>query len=431
MTTEPNSLPYHQDAEKGILCSMVLSKDAALECCRLPEEIFYAPAHRLLFRALKELVEVNHPIDFIILKNKLSTEELAEIGGPEFLNELWGFIPTASAFQYYADIAREFHQRRITITECDRLKAVAYDLHSSLNIAEIIESALTQLAGSTLKKRRDFKTLLLDTIDEIERRAKGEAVSPVRFGLPSLDHTICGLQPGELAVIGASTGGGKSALGAQAVLTTAKAGKACAIFSLEMSDIQIALRMFSNEGGVGMLALRHGRLTESELRNLGAACNALGKLPIHVEDEFCVDVSTIISRARQLHAKQPLSLIVVDYIQLIEAASAGKQASRETHISEVARKLKSLANELRIAVIAMSQLNDDNFLRESRAIGHHADLVFYIEPVSEDDTQRKIVIKKGRNVGSGQSFDVRFDGPHMRFSEQGLNHEYTRHRNGN
>jgi replicative DNA helicase len=421
MTNEPNSLPYSEDAEKGLLCSMLLSRDTAQECSRLPEDCFYVPAHLLVFRALKGLVVADLPIDFVTLKHRLAgAKQLAEIGGPEFLNELFTFVPTSANWGYYADIAKEFYQRRITILECDRLKAVAYDLESphSQSVAEIVESALTALAGLTRKEPRSFKTLLGDTLEEIERRSHGEEISPVRFGLPTLDEALCGLQPGELAIVGAGTGKGKSALGAQTVLTTAGFGKACAIFSFEMGATQIVERMFSNAGQVSMRSLRIGRLTEDEHPRLTSAHKTLAALPIHIEDEFCVDVSAIISRARQLHAKEPLSLVVVDYIQLVESASVGKGANRETHVSEVVRKLKLLALELRTVVVAMSQLNDDGQLRESRAIGQHADLVFYIEPASESDPfQRKIVIKKGRNVGFGKSFDVHFDGPHMTFSQ--------------
>jgi replicative DNA helicase len=189
------------------------------------------------------------------------------------------------------------------------------------------------------------------------------------------------------------------------------------IFSLEMTAEQISERMLSALGRVSMRSLRTGRLAEHEFPRLTATVGKLSTLPIHIEDEFCTDISAIVSRARQLHSKQPLSLIVVDYIQLVEAASVGKAANRETHVSEVARRLKLLTKELQVAVIAMSQLNDEGQLRESRAIGHHADLILCIDLASDSDhSRREIVIQKGRNIGFGQSFAVHFEGAHMTFT---------------
>jgi replicative DNA helicase len=176
--------------------------------------------------------------------------------------------------------------------------------------------------------------------------------------------------------------------------------------------------MLSSVAPISMRSLRTGRLTPCEYPKLTAAVDKLASLPIHIEDEFCSDISAIVSRTRQLHAKEPLSLVLIDYLQLVECASVGRGANRETHVSEVARRLKMLAKDLSVAVITMSQLNDDGQLRESRAIGHHADLVLCIELASESDhSQRQIVIQKGRNTEVGQIFPVHFEGAHMTFSE--------------
>src|SRR5260221_1427005 len=159
VTDEPASLPYSEDAEEGILCSMVLSRDTAQDCSRLPEDFFYVPAHLLVFRTLKGLVAENLPIDFITLKHQLAgAKQLAEIGGLEFLNTLFTFVPTPTNCGYYADIAKEFHHRPTTILGFDRLKAVAYDLESphSQSVAEIVESALTALVGLTRKEPRSI-----------------------------------------------------------------------------------------------------------------------------------------------------------------------------------------------------------------------------------------------------------------------------------
>ena len=419
------SLPHNADAEKGVLGSMVLSGEARALCAQTPEEFFYIPAHRIVFQTLRTF-EDNHPVDFVLLKNKLvAAGQLQEAGGVEFVNALYAFVPTAANWEYYLSILREFYQRRTTILECDRLKTTAYDLKSDYEqkFPEIIESALTKLAAKTRSDSRSFKTVLMDTIDEIEKRGQGESLSAVRFGVESLDQCLCGLQPGELIIIAAPTSGGKSALAMQAVLQTAQAGKKqagknCAIFSLEMTAGQITERMLAFMGPVSMRSLRTGKLAEHEYPRLTAAVNKLATLPLHIEDEFCTDISAIISRARQLHAKEPLSLIVVDYIQLVECRSVDKGANRETQVSEVARKLKLLTKELSTAVIALSQLNDDGLLRESRAIGHHADLVLGIEVASDsDDSHREIVIKKGRNTAYGQRVRVHFQGEYQTFSE--------------
>jgi replicative DNA helicase len=248
-------------------------------------------------------------------------------------------------------------------------------------------------------------------------RAHGGASRGIRLiDRFSLDEFVGGLQGGDVCVIAADTGIGKSALALQVVRATSlDRGLATALFSLEMPWVQIFERLHI-QSGVAMKALRLGARTESERATIISTTELLiQRNNIFIEDQFGQDVSGICSRSRYLKSKYDIKLIVVDYLQLVGAVAAGREITREREVAAISHRLKTLAHELDIVVLALSQVNDQGLLRESRAIGQDADVVLMILPPESSNQPHEIQIRKHRNGQSGIYVPVNFHGDQMRF----------------
>jgi replicative DNA helicase len=274
---------------------------------------------------------------------------------------------------------------------------------------EAIE-ALKAIAMAHVKPVIPFRDRVNDTLACIEQAAKTKPLSVIKFGIEALDNALLPIEPGNQIVICAETGGGKTALAIQAALSSPE--QAFAIFSMEMDAKALIMRMFTSESCVPLSSLRQGRLTKEEYRHLKAAAELLKPRNIHIEDEQLVDVHGIAARCRAMKQSGGLSAVMVDYLQLVAPSTTGKRdVSREREVAEVSRSLKRLALELGVVVVALSQLNDDGRLRESRAIGQDADVVLRVVQEEEGDSIR---ILKHRNGALGV-VPVMFDGSHLRF----------------
>jgi replicative DNA helicase len=332
------------------------------------------------------------------------------LGGREFLNELWTFVPTASNWRgYYEQVfdtyaARQGYLAALKILELD-------DPTEQVTIAT---GALRSIAAPMRKDSVPFKERILQTLDWIEESRTTDRISVVKFGINQLDSTLKPIEPSDQIVICSRTGGGKSALACQAVLASENAK--CVIFSLEMHARSLVTRMLAAEGNLALSNLRTGRLQGAEFARLKQAVERLARRVVWIEDEHPIDARYVASKCRALAARGGLSVVVVDYLQLVSPAAAGKRdASREREVAEISRSLKSLALELGVVVLALSQLNDAGQLRESRAIGQDADIVLHI--AGEDDGKpERIEIQKHRN-GPRCQIQVNFDGRFMRFSD--------------
>lgn len=202
----------------------------------------------------------------------------------------------------------------------------------------------------------------------------------------------------------------------QAVLTTANQGKACAVFSLEMPAEQIALRHLAFESEVSFGKIWKGTLEKIEFEKIQEAKARLSLLPIHLEDDFNADITSVVTRCRQLKAKEKIELVIVDYLQLLSGGASNREQAREREVAGMSRRLRNMANELQLAVISLSQLNDDGLLRESRAIGQDADNVIIIDvPDNGNGCDRTLRIIKQRNGPPDLRIQVKFFGQYMRF----------------
>jgi replicative DNA helicase len=291
----------------------------------------------------------------------------------------------------------------------DALKLLGAD-----NPQERIDEALKALkaiAGPQIKDSIPFRERVNEALEWIDQLATNPPRSVIRFGLPRLDNALLPLEPADQVVLCAETGRGKSALASQAVLSSSE--KKFAIFSVEMPWRSLVARMFAGEGQIEFKNLRQGRLSKPERLRLQEAIKRLSGRTIWIEDEP-TDVLSIAAKCRRFKHSSGLDAIVVDYLQLVAPAQGGKRdTSREREVAEISRSLKSLALELGIVVIALSQLNDAGQLRESRAIGQDADIVLQI---CQDEDGASIQVRKHRN-GPRCKIPVTFDGTIMRFTE--------------
>jgi replicative DNA helicase len=418
-------LPHSEDLEKGLLSSIRYRPDIIHEIHDVfRADMFFIPAHALIFESCLAVAgdsAITHAgIDFYAVKAWLiAREKLKEAGGVELLSEIWNFLPTGEGWHFYVDRLVEYHQRRVTILECQGLIEQMYDLQNPVDgtIRETVERTLAKLAVQGIQPEKMLEDRAHEFLEILEERGRqtGE-IRGITFGLRDLDEVIGGLQGGDVCVVAADTGIGKSALALQVIAKTSlERGLASAIFSLEMPSVQILERLHV-QFGMTMKSLRRGTFAESERSTLIKTTEQLIQSNnIFIEDDFGQDISGICSRSRRLKVKHDIRLIVVDYLQLVDAAEAGRDANREREVAAVSHRLKTLAHELDIVVLSLSQLNDQGRLRESRTIGQDADVVLMILPPESETEHHQILIRKHRNGQSGVYVPVTFHGGQMRF----------------
>ena len=438
--------PQSIEAEQSVLGGLLLDNSAWDRISDvLTEQDFYRADHRLIYRAIAELVENNHPADALTVAETLERGgRLAEVGGQAYIGSLAMNTPSAANIRRYAEIVRERAVMRSLAAIGTEIADSAYT-PMGRNAAILIDEAearVFQIAEAGAKGRQGFvriDPLLKETIERIDmlysRENKNDIIG-LASGFVDLDRMTSGLQAGELAIIAARPSMGKTAMAMNIVEHVALVEKkAAAVFSMEMSGAQLALRMIGSVGRVDQHELRTGTFKEDDWSHLIEAVGKLNDAHIYIDDTAGLNALELRSRARRLHRQCAdaggLSLIVVDYLQLMSAARGGREENRATEIAEISRSLKGLSKELRIPVVALSQLNRSvesrqdkrpmmSDLRESGAIEQDADLIVFIyrdevyNPDSPSKGTAEIIIAKQRNGPTGK-INLTFVGRHTRF----------------
>ncbi len=355
--------PQSIEAEQSVLGGILL-ENAAID--RLAEVLqaddFYREAHRKVFRAMQALSERNEPVDLITLPEELRARgELAAIGGAAFLAELAERVPTAANIVNYARIVRERAILRGLIATATSIAARGYD--PGQDVKELVERAEQEIFAISDREVRPafvrIDRLLGDAFRTIDRlHEERQPVTGVPTGFADLDRLTAGLQRSDLVIVAGRPSMGKTAFClniAEHAALRAEAG--VAVFSLEMSKEQLAMRMLCSEARVDLARVRTGHLTDREFRELAEAAARLSYAPIYVDDTPALSILELRAKARRLHRdpEAKLKLVIVDYLQLMRS-SEGKD-NREQEISEISRSLKALAKELNLPVLALSQLN--------------------------------------------------------------------------
>jgi replicative DNA helicase len=361
------SPPHSREAEESVIGAVLLSEEAVNEVMdRIHPPDFYVPAHQAIFEAMRELFDANQPIDAVTVSETLRRRgELEKVGGVAYLTRLVDIVPSTSNILYYSGIVEEHAKRRELIRAGASVTDVAFDIDEE--IARVLDRA--EQAVLSVAERRSAQTLLevgplfsdvLEHIELLEQR--GSELTGLATGYVDLDKKLAGLQASNLVVIAARPAMGKSSLALGIAVNAATQSEPVAIFSLEMSKEEIVQRILSSVGRVDSMKLRSGQLGPLWQRVVDAA-GKMYQAPIYIDDSPVVTVTDIRAKCRRLKRKKGLSLVVIDYLQLMEASS---RENRQQEISEITRNLKNLARELEVPVIAVSQLNRSLEAREDK-----------------------------------------------------------------
>jgi replicative DNA helicase len=435
----PNSV----EAEQSVLGGLLLENEALDRIADiLSQADFYRHDHRLIYTHIAKLIEQNRPADIVTVAESLeNSAELSSVGGIAYLGALAQNTPTAANIRRYAEIVRERSIMRKLVEVGSGIAESAYNPQGrdAQQLLDEAEAKIFQIAESGNRGSQGFvniQTLLpqvADRIDFLYQRENQGSVTGVPTGFDDLDEKTSGFQPGDLIIVAGRPSMGKTAFSlniAENVALDTK--KAVAVFSMEMGATQLATRMIGSVGRLDQHRMRNGNLEDEDWARLTTALGKLNDAPIFIDEGAGLSSFDVRARARRLHRQTGgLGLIVVDYLQLMAGTSGRASENRATEISEISRSLKSLAKELEVPVVALSQLNRSveqrpdkrpvmSDLRESGAIEQDADLILFIyrdevyNPDSEDKGTAEIIIAKQRNGPIGR-VRLTFLGQHTRF----------------
>ncbi|HEX6937894.1 MAG TPA: replicative DNA helicase [Longimicrobiales bacterium] len=422
--------PYAPEAEIAVLGGMLIDGDAVSKAIELVDDsMFYREANRRIFRAMARLFQQGQVVDPVTVSEELKqTDELDAVGGMAYLAELLDAVPTAANLEYHARIVRERALLRRLIDASSQIIRDAYEI-GDRTVDQVLDEAEQRIFQVAQAHEREgfvwIKKILYPTFERIEQlqAAKG-GITGVPSGFHDLDEMTGGFQPGDLVILAARPSMGKTSIVVGMALHAAIAKQIpVAIFSLEMSKEQIVQRMLCHEGIVDLSRLLRGRLSDDDYVRLAQAAAHLNTAPIWIDDTGALSVMEMRAKARRLKADQPnLGLIILDYIQLMGGGS-GNAENRQQEVSQISRGIKTLAKELGVPIIALSQLSRApeqrtdhrpqlSDLRESGALEQDADLVMflyrperYMTPQEAEEKgivgKSELIIAKQRNGPTG------------------------------
>ncbi len=418
--------PQSLDSEQAVLGSILIDRDAIVEIADfLHPEDFYRQAHGRVFASMLELFERNEPIDVVTVAEGLERAgELEAIGGASYLSQLGNDTPTAVHVAQYARIVERKAILRRLISAAGRIAAIGYEDGS--DIQESIDRSEAELFAVSQRRSNDgfspLKALLHDAYDRLDElhTHRGE-ISGIASGFTDLDLLTTGFQPSDLIVLAARPSVGKTSLALNiAEHAAVREGKSVGVFSLEMSKDQLVLRLISSVAAIDAKRLRSGFLEEMDFARIAPAMQELSEAPMFIDDSPSISAMELRTKARRLQAERGLDLVIVDYLQLMQGNASSRDANRVQEVTEISRGLKALARELKVPVIALSQLSrqpeirGDNEprlsdLRESGAIEQDADLVLLLsnekseagEEAAGDGQVVKLHLAKHRNGPTG------------------------------
>ena len=420
------SIPANLEAERAVLGSLLIDPDAIIKVANfLRVEDFFRERHGWLYDVMLTLHERREPLDFVTVVDELERrEQLEEIGGPAYITDLIGGTPTSINVDFYARIVERTALLRRLISAAGEIAEMAYD--ESREVEDVIDRAETLVFGvSEARIHRDLMPIraimgnVVDRIDFLTRNK--DTLMGVPTGFTMLDRLLGGMQKSDLIILAARPAMGKTSLAINVAQNAAKRYSArVAIFSLEMSNEQLAQRLLSMETGIDSHRLRLGQLHEEEWPILLEAANVLAGTNIFIDDTPAASVNEIRTKCRRLYAEHGLDMVLIDYMQLMSGQSggSGRNENRQQEISYISRSLKALARELNVPVIALSQLSRAvegrsdkrpmlSDLRESGSIEQDADVVLFIyrdDYYNEDSEQQNIadvIVAKHRHGSTG------------------------------
>jgi len=444
--------PHNLEAEMSVLGAILQSNEALLKCLELLQPAhFYRDAHRKIFAVAKDLFQKSEPIDLITVTNALRRRgELEEVGSSAFLASLVEAVPTAANVSYHARIVRDKALLRQLIDVATDVVGLGYsDQEEADQVLELAEQKIFELSEDRI--RRSFlplRSILKDAFEQVERLYDRKTqVTGVPTGFADLDEKTAGLQPSELIIIAGRPSMGKTSFALNIARNAAIEERLpVGIFSLEMSKEQVVQRMLSSEAEVDSNRIRTGYLRESDWPKLTNAAGRLSEAPIFIDDSAAITAIELRAKARRLKAEANIGLVVIDYLQLVTGRL--RSENRQQEVSEICRGLKAMAKELKVPVVALSQLARRteereegrpqlSDLRESGAIEQDSDVVIFLyrpgyyrarrggkegtlDP--ERDRKTEVIIAKQRNGPTG-TVEMAFLREYVKFSPLDLVHQ--------
>ncbi len=438
---QPQALPL----EEAVLGAVMLDKNAiTIIIDILQPESFYSEGHQHIYRAMRRLFDRSQPIDLLTVMEELKKSgDLEAAGGPAYLAELTHRVASAANIEYHARIiAQKYIQRELIRVSTQTIRDAFEDTSDVFELLDEAEQGLYNIAQNNMSRGYESTgTLAGKMLKQIEAlKGKKDGLTGVPTGFTALDRLTSGWQPSDLIIVAARPAMGKTGF----VLSMARNAavefkKPVAIFSLEMANIQLVLRLVSMEAEISGSKLRNGQLDEEEWKRLHKAVERISEAPIFIDDTAGINIFELRAKARRMKLQHDVQLIVIDYLQLMSGGPDSQRGNREQEISSISRSLKALAKELNVPVIALSQLSRAvevrggtkrpqlSDLRESGAIEQDADIVSFIYrpeyyQITEDEQGQsvkgmaEIIVAKHRN-GAVDTVKLRFTDKYARFSD--------------
>lgn len=434
--------PQAVDLEQVVLGAMMLEKTAVNDTIDiLSENSFYDPKHQYIYKAIRALFAATSPVDLVTVTDRLSKSgELSAAGGAGYISQLTNRVGSTANVQYHARIIAEKFIKRELIRVSNEVIKNAFD--DTVDVFELLNGAerdLFQIGDGNMSKQVDvMSNVVRNAIEEIEvARKNADGISGIPSGFVEIDQVTAGWQRSDMIVIAARPGMGKTAFVLSAARNTALQGYGVAIFSLEMSSVQLVKRLIAGESRINSEKLRKGDLADHEFQQLHSRIQKLAAAPIYIDDTAAISIFDFRAKCRRLKAQYDIQLVIIDYLQLMSAKDGKNSGNREQEISMISRSIKEIAKELNIPIIALSQLSRSveqrsdkkpilSDLRESGAIEQDADIVSFLYRPSyykilkyDDGTSTQgigeFLIEKHRN-GKTAAVRLRFEDEFARFS---------------
>ncbi|HBC72582.1 MAG: replicative DNA helicase [Candidatus Amesbacteria bacterium GW2011_GWB1_47_19] len=430
MTSGMKVPPHSPEAEQSVIGALLLDRDAVIAVVEfLQPEHFYENKHQEIFSAVVDLYQEREPIDVVSVTERLKKKKvLTEVGGSAYLVGLLNRVPTAAHAEHYGRLVKDNYTKRMLISTAAKISDMAFDQGGDVRqILDAAEQSVFSLAQQHLKQVfvpvKNILTESFDRLDELHKTAG--SLRGVPTGYSDLDDTLAGMQDSNLLILAARPGVGKTALALNIAQHTAfKYRLPVGFFSLEMSREELMDRLLVSQAEIDAWKMKTGRLDEEEFSKLSDAMGELYETPLYIDDTPGMSILEMRTKARRLQAEHGLRLIIVDYLQL--ARPVRNLDNRVAEVSEISQGLKNLARELKIPVLALSQLSRQveargikkpqlADLRESGAIEQDADVVMFMWRENEEDMENMTLdIAKHRN-GPLRSIKLRFKGDRIKF----------------
>ena len=433
-------MPHSIEAEQAVLGSVIIDNLCQTEVLTMlrPND-FYSEAHKSIFEAMGKIFNKNIPIDFITLVEELErSKKIESVGGVDYITFLSHVVPSAVNFMYYCEIVKSNSIRRMLIKGGQNIIEKAYSDEDKTEVLNFAESEVFGISEkeetSTLEHIGRTNGALKEVVNKFDKIAKNpDALRGVPTGFKDLDAITNGLQNSDLILLAARPSVGKTSFAMNVITNIARAGKTCAVFSLEMSKAQLAQRALCSVAKVPMNKALNGKMNADEWKRIWAGTKQLENAKLFIDDSSMTTAATLLSKCRRLKAKEgSLDVIMVDYLQLMKSEGSGKE-SRQNEVSAISRNLKIAAKELNVPIIVLSQLSRDiekreghrpqlSDLRDSGAIEQDADIVMFLHnpekyndsPTQDEPGVVELIIAKHRNGQTG-SVKMRWIGQYTTF----------------